>query len=460
MNNKRHILLITIDCGRADHITGSEATTPHIDTLRRDGITFTQAFSQTNVTIPSLYSLFTSTYLATHGIYSNVRFYPLPSQSLLKILQNDEWKTASFTGIHFVHYLLGQEFDNRVPLGRDLYLSAMQLSFRFPQIKRFLRLNRWNAGELVPRAAAWLDRNSQKHNCFLWIHFFDAHTPYFAPASFIQNDSVDVSKFQTATSPLRDQLAARNLFTPFSQGPLAEKCYDISYFPHVYRIALRYIDSELGHLFQRMKATDLYDNTLVILTSDHGENLVEHGVYCGHRKLFNTTTHVPLILKDFGNARAGQQVDAMVQHIDIAPTILERLGLKTSEKFWGKDLWPVISGKSSAVNDYAFCEHAHNFQRCLRTPEWQYIQSEKDPAKHREVPKRKNPTDHFPFDEPDVLIDRNDPSSRNHIKDHPHIEQHLSQRIKDILAQCEMDHPPQTPLPETLKKQLEGLGYF
>jgi arylsulfatase A-like enzyme len=457
--NNRHILLITIDCGRADCVTGAEAQTPHIEGLCHDGITFNQAFCQANVTIPSLYSLLTSNYLSTHGIYGNTRYYPLPSHSLPKILNRHKWKTASFTGIHFVHHLLGQEFDNYPRLGKRLYPYAMKLSLRFPQMKRYLGLNRWDAGKCVQKAIKWLNRNSQKHNCFLWLHFFDAHMPYYAPQNLIQQDLGDLEKFRSHSS-ISEQLSEKDLFSPFSKGPLAEAFYDISYLPSLYKISLKYIDHELGRLFQNLKDRDLYKNTLIALTSDHGENLVEHGVYCHHRKLYDTTTHVPLIIKDLNNTFGGSQIDSIVQHIDIAPTLLNRLKITPPENFSGKNLWPLIEGASFPVNEYAFCEHAHNYQRSLRTEKWQYIQTEKNPVNFRAVASQNYSPNEFPLIESDTLLDRTDLTGRNLINEHPDIEKKLGKHMRELINQCYKKQTAQEELPEALKKQLEGLGYF
>jgi arylsulfatase A-like enzyme len=305
-----------------------------------------------------------------------------------------------------------------------------------------------------------MEQASQKNNCFLWIHFFDAHIPYYAPNNFIQEDFPDLEKLHSASSSLREQLDEQDLFNPLARSPMAEVFYDISYFPRLYRTALRYIDKELGCLFEQLKLMGVYDDTLIVVTSDHGENLNEHGVYCHHRKLFDTTTHVPLILKDFDNEWAGTQIKDIVQHIDVAPTILNRLQQAVPEKFRGKNLWPLISEADSSANEYAICEHAHNYQRSIRTKDWLYIKSEKDPAKHIASKSPKDHSDKFPLNEPDFLLDRNDPVGRNLWNEFPDVVKKLSERLEEILRQNREDHLPYEDLPESLKNQLEGLGYF
>ena len=460
MNKKHHVLLITIDCGRADHILGSRALTPNMDNLCRDGITFNHAYCQANTTIPSLYSIFTSNYLATHGLYSNTRTSPLSPESLPKILQKNNWATAAHAGMPFIQYSLGQELDNRFPFGKSIYQFALKLSSRFPGLRQFLRLNRQNATALTQSSLKWMVRAAKKNNCFLWIHFFDAHIPYYAPKNFILEDFPDLEKLHSATSSLRDQLAKEKLFNPLARSPMAEVHHDISYFPRLYRTALRYIDRELGYLFEQLKLMRMYDDTLIMVTSDHGENLTEYGVYCHHRKLFNTTVHVPLILKDFKNERAGTQINDIVQHIDVAPTILNRLQMAVPEKFQGKNLWPLILGTDYSTNECAICEHAHNYQRSIRTKDWLYIESERDPAKHIALISPRDHSDEFPTNEPDFLLDRNDPEERNLWNELPDVVKKLSVKMEEILGQNREDQLPHEDLPESLKSQLEGLGYF
>ena len=464
MTKYRHILLFTIDCGRTDHILGPEAQTPNLDRFREDGISFDQAFCQANVTIPSLFSLLTSNYVASHGIYSNAQYYNLPPHSLLNILRDNNWNTAAFSGIHFVHYTLGQEFNNQTPLAQKLYPYMTKLSYHFPITKKFFRslqLGRWDATDQVNKAIRWLQTNSRKGDCFLWIHFFDDHTPYYAPKDFIQNDLGDVSELESSVS-LRDQLLEKNLYSPFAERYFDQVFLDLSYFPSLYKISLKYIDHELGRMFQYLKSAGLYENSLMILTSDHGENLTDHGVYCGHKKLYDTTTHVPLLLKDFDNAQAGLEVNSLVQHIDIVPTLLHRLGLSVPEGCSGKNLWPTITSPKKEVNEHLLCEHRYNYQRSIRSREWQYIQSGIFPSKHGEPmpPEKSAAGDIFLLDEPDTLIDRREQSDSNLIEGHPEIAEDLSRKMERILDKCRKDGHDMHNLPQEIKRQLENLGYF
>lgn len=464
MTKYRHILLFTIDCGRADHILGPKAQTPNLDRLREDGITFRQAFCQANVTIPSLFSLLTSNYLATHGIYSNAQYYHLPPHSLLNILRDNNWKTAAFSGIHFIHYALGQEFDNRTPLAQKFYPYATKLTYHFPKIKkvfRSLQLGRWNATDQVNKSIRWLGTNSRKGSCFLWVHFFDAHMPYYAPEKFIQNDLGDVSDYESSVS-LRDQLLERDLYSPFPERFLNKIFLDLNYFPQLYKSSLRYIDYELGRMFQYLKDAGLYENSLIALTSDHGENLMDHGVYCSHKKLFDTTTHVPLLLKDFDNTHAGLGVNTLVQHIDVEPTVLHRLGLPVPEGCYGKNLWTTINSPKTEVNEHLLCEHRNNYQRSIRSREWQYIQSGIFPSKNGEplMPEKSAAGDIFLLDEPDTLIDRRDQSGSNLIERHPAIAEDLSKKMESILDKCRKDGHDIHDLPQAIKSQLENLGYY
>jgi arylsulfatase A-like enzyme len=189
---------------------------------------------------------------------------------------------------------------------------------------------------------------------------------------------------------------------------------------------------------------------------------MDHGVYCAHEKMFDTTTHVPLLLKDFDNAQAGLEVDSLVQHIDILPTLLHRLGISVPEECHGKSIWPAVSSPNKDVNEYVLCEHRNNYQRSIRSKEWQYTQSGIFPSKNGEPspPEKSAAGDILLLEEPDTLFDRNDFNGANLIEKHPEITKALSRKMRSILDKCRKNGHDINTLPQAIKSQLENLGYF
>jgi arylsulfatase A-like enzyme len=108
------------------------------------------------------------------------------------------------------------------------------------------------------------------------------------------------------------------------------------------------------------------------VTSDHGENLLDNGIYCDHKKLYDATTKVPLVITNAERAAAGAAVGRLVQHVDLMPTLLTAFGLPGSPAP-GEDLHPLMAGAGESRPRYAVCEHVDGFQRSIRTEGWQYI---------------------------------------------------------------------------------------
>ncbi len=356
-------ILITLDCVRADILEERSGLTPNLDALAPEWTTFTQAFAQSQNTLSSHLTMLTSNYLFQHGVYSNFSQKALPEHALSKRLHQRGWDCRAFTSVDFLALLLGNQVglpDPRFPPSEDRSIAA-RLARRF-----FGRRSR--AGMTLDRGMKWLKSAKRKKDAFLWMHCFDAHMAYEAPATFLQQH-VRAAYFVPDT--LRRQIKGRGWFSPdFAEY---EWKVPLEHFPQRYRAAVAYEDDCLGAFVAGLKKAGLWNDALVMVTADHGECLMgDHGVYCAHKKLFDTTVRVPLRVKFPDGRFAGERVDALVQHVDIAPTVAAVAGFE-EPLYMGHDLSPVAEGLRSG-HAVAFSEHVDNFMRAVRDEEFIYAE--------------------------------------------------------------------------------------
>lgn len=273
------ILLITIDTLRADHLRlwgYAGVSTPAIDRLRRDGILFRQAFAHAPLTLPSHVSLLSGRLPPGHGVRDNLGFRLEPGIEpwLPELLRRHRYATGGFVSA----YVLRRE--TGFARGFERFDDALQFA-----AGDFLGARSRPGSESVRSALAWIDSLGSRP-WFAFVHLYEPHAPYQPPEPFAA---------AYAGAPYDGEIATADLY--------------------------------VGELLDGLRQRGLYDDALVILTSDHGEGLGDHGESEHGVFLYQEDLHVPLILKLPHGERRGEQVDRPVQSIDLVPTVAEQLGL-------------------------------------------------------------------------------------------------------------------------------------
>ena len=352
-------LLITLDCVRDDHV--GTGLTPGLDAMGREWTTFTQAFAQSQNTLSSHLSMLTGNYLFQHGVYSNYVQKTLPAHALPKRLAGKGWECKALTSVDFLALLLGDQVgepDERFPQASDFSVGA--------RIRRKVYGRRASAEKTLKAALKWLS-GARKRDVFLLVHLFDAHMVYEAPKPILENHV----SHQKAGSSVKDQIEKKGWFSP--EFPEYAWHVPLEHFPQRYRAAVAYLDSALCEFFAALKAKGWWDEAFVAVTADHGECLLgDHGVYCAHKKLFDTTVKVPLKVKFPNGEHAGEKVDAIVQHVDFAPTVAALAGFE-EPLYMGLDLRRVAS-RQDPGHAAAFSEHVDNFMRAARDNDFIYAE--------------------------------------------------------------------------------------
>ncbi len=291
-----NLLLITIDTLRADYLScyaSSPVRTPHIDELAANSVVFTKAFANTTLTLPSHTNILLGVTPLYHGVHENSGFRVGDDQlTLAEFLKGKGYETAAIVGAFPLdsRFGLNQGFD----LYDDEYGSGVRNSFTYVERR---------AEEVINRAIAWLQQRSGKKPWFLWIHLFDPHKPYSPPPAFADR---------------------------FRDNPYAGE--------------VAYVDQQLGRLFEFLKRRGIEKDLLLILTSDHGEGLGEHGEQTHGYFAYNSTLHVPLIFYSPSLFKPAK-VDFKVSHIDIFPTVCDVFGFKPPAHLQGHSLLPALLGR-------------------------------------------------------------------------------------------------------------------
>ena len=288
-----NVLLITVDTLRYDRLSiysDKFVKTPGIDGLAKDSFLFQRGFVHNPVTLPSHTNIMTGTTPLYHGISDNSGF-ALEEKflTLAEHLKNNNYETGAFIGAFPLdsRFGLSQGFD----VYDDNYGTHNDLELFFVERK---------AEKVVDPALKWIEKKDGKWFC--WVHLFDPHQPYLPPAP-----------------------------------------YDSEYADDHYSGEVAYADSVLGKLFDRLRETGKYENTIIILTADHGEALGEKGEKTHSYFAYNNTIHIPFIIKVPGTK--GKVIRTNVSHIDIFPTVCELIDIKIPPHIQGESLVGVMKGE-------------------------------------------------------------------------------------------------------------------
>ena len=326
-----NVILVSIDTLRADHLGSygyGKQTTPRIDSFRQDAALFDEAIAHAPSTLPSHASILTSLLPSHHRASAANSFSVDPEAiTLAEILKAQGYSTASFNG--------GIQLDPIYGLDRgfDIYVSARP---RFAIAELLIDPTDMFA-HAVDEAIRWIEANPEGP-FFLFLHTYELHHPYTPKPELLE-------LFKTEYDGSLPNEISVDLLQRINRGEVELDANDLSHIISTYDAELRSVDEAFGRLVEFLRDEGLYDNAIIVLTSDHGEEFGEHGFVGWHsHTLYDELLRVPLILKLPGSDHAGAAIDFQVRGIDIAPTLLARLGLDVPASFEGTSLLGALSG--------------------------------------------------------------------------------------------------------------------
>ena len=390
-----NLILLTIDCLRADHLSClgySKQTTPNLDNLASAGTLFTQAISVGPETPTSFKAMFTSTYPLMHG----GKFYITnTTTTLAQVLREYGYRTAAFHANPWISSFYGYDkgfdtfddvmqkrrFDSRLSKPKALVKRIIGRGGRLyellSKIYTAFLMTRYSTAEMLnKKAISWIYRNT--NNFFLWIHYMDVHEPYLPP-----------SRLPSALKSYR----ALKLHRKAESSPDSLSPQEVNKLIDLYDTNLSYIDNEISSLLRTLRQSNTLDDTFVIITADHGQQLLERGRHGHGNYLYDELIHVPLIIA--GPGVKAQVISQQVSLLDLAPTILDMLKVEKPRAFLGNSLLPLMKGnRPKAANSQAISKtdsidrlpiasagikpqlDANHRRTSLRTGKWKYIYAE------------------------------------------------------------------------------------
>jgi len=389
-DSKPNIILIVIDALRARNLGcyGMDGNpSPNIDRIAKQSVLFENAYACWNTTDQSLTSILSGKYPRSHGIMNHgdkVKLAEIDSlqktntKLLAQILRQSGYETMavdwmgrwfkqgfdyygyeierhgrenlSYYAVElpklYTKYMIGHlpilkcytpmrkpTFHNIIKGIKDV-LSTFAFTFNLAKLQD---------ASFVTRIADELIKQQNEEPFFLFLHYWNTHTPYNCPQNFMDNK--------------KDISGSKSLLTSKYHG------------------AVKYVDFQLGKMFDVLKKNKLWENTLLIITSDHGDSLTEHDIFFDHHGLYEETTHVPLILHYPNFFTEEKRIISLVQHIDLVPTICDLVNVKyLKEEFDGQSLLPLIHDKIDKIRDHVFIEESYVQKKsALRTKKYKYI---------------------------------------------------------------------------------------
>ena len=418
----RPVVVIVIDTLRADHL-GTYGyfrdTSPAIDRVAAEAVVFERVVTTMSTTLPAHVSLWTSRYPMQTGVVANGSKFNVPADGSIRffaqMLKDQGYTTAAFV--------------SAAPVKDRTGLGAGFDSYDNPEG------GQQPAGTTTDRVMEWL-ANPPAEPFFLWVHYFDPHLPHEPPVEF-------ASLYETDAELIRF-LEEKDF--PDPTDPAVQQMNNL------YDAEIRYTDSQIARVLDRLRELGLYEESTVVILSDHGEALGQHD-WEHHGRIYNEQLYVPWILKlPAGRGVPAQRINRLTSLVDVIPTLIDALGLPISEadraQMEGVNALDLATPRQFAFSQRTFAPREKQWgpgqKFSLMSRDWKYL---------------------FATEAEDELFDlRTDPNEiENVIGRNPREYRALQRELRSLLASYAEDSHGlkviEEKSPETLK-ELRALGYI
>jgi len=328
-----HVIVISFDTTRADCLGcygHPWIETPHIDEFAKESILFSACMSVSPTTLASHTSLFTGTYPHTHGVPRNGFMVNDNNVMLAEVLRETGYHTAGFAA----SFTLSSRFDFHQ--GFDHYDDEENMRTEGePEWT-----NEERSAEAVTDAVLdYLDMSDPEGPMFLFVHYWDPHTPYRPPSPYLEKYLYRESETAPGTAieqERRDELVDKDWVLGVPRPDYENEVRD---YVRLYAGEISYMDEHVGRLFRGLRERGIFDESIVAVTSDHGETLWDHEPYFTHGwDTYQASVHVACIVRLPGGKHGGTKVAVPISNIDVMPSVLGYLGLAVPERVEGRTI--------------------------------------------------------------------------------------------------------------------------
>ncbi|SEO21012.1 Arylsulfatase A [Halogranum amylolyticum] len=374
-----HVLVLDVDSLRPDHTStyGYELeTTPNIDRIAADGTVFSTAYATNSPCMPSRAALISGRYglsngVTTHGprgrvlqsphVWEDQRYTP-EWWTLPELFFNERIRTVAVSSFPrhpapWFYHLWHEFYNPQEPTGK-------RESFQTPR-----------AADVADLAIDAL-REHATDDTFVYAQFWDPHTPYKQPGL---DDAEGSAEYPLPPHPTAETIEEHQTWDRWRSAPRQgiESRADLADVLAKYDNEIEYVDEQIGRVVDALEAAGIYDDTLLVVTADHGEEFGEHGLYSEHWSTYEGTQRIPLIVKPPADAEpAVSRVDTPVTNVDIAPTIADYAGLDVPGRWQGESLRPLVESTAENPREFVVVEHGlYTAQRAIRTAKWKLIRT-------------------------------------------------------------------------------------
>lgn len=385
------IVYIDIDTTRADHLGCygyNRNTSPNIDEIAKSGVVFDNYYTSDAPCLPSRTALFSGQFGINTGVTNHGKLASQPkldperdfkhrfeTDSLFGMLRNKGFHTVGITPFASRH-------------------SAWHFYCGFNEIYDTGKFGDESAHEILPIAEKWLKENAESENWYLHVNFWDPHTPYRVPED-VENPFVNDPAPAWISQEVFDEhhkLAGPHcaqeigMYSDFvnkdkfpRQPGRLDNLEDVKRLFDGYDLGIRYADQAVGKIVDILKAKGIYEDTAIIISSDHGENLGELGIYAEHGTADNITCRIPMVVKWPGGVK-NHHDKAFHYNLDLVPTIAELIEYQKPSKYWdGKSYASTLtSGDATGHDHLILSQMAHVCQRSVRMGDYLYMRTYHD----------------------------------------------------------------------------------
>ncbi len=367
-----NFLVIVLDTQRRDHLSCygyPRKTSPQLDALAAEGVLCENCVTNTAHTMPSFTTMATGQDPSTHGIVGTLFSHPNePDQRLddttpvlAEILRDNGYRTAAFDNLHDFGC-----YPSWFARGFHWYVNIWA-----PQGSHPCHLV---ASDLNEPLLPWLRQYANKQPWYLLLHYWDPHQPYNQPEPYR-------TMHTGGPEPEEVDVNGRGYHPHWGW---TERLTDVSREKiDLYNGELSYVDNAVGEVFNILRETGVYDQTAIIVTADHGEDMEEHNAPFEHREPYETTVGVPLIFKPPAGVKcaSGSRVSGIVGHIDLMPSVLDMASIDAPDNLDGKSWLPMARGEQASIHDALLLTGGATKQHgtwvspelAIRTDEYKYI---------------------------------------------------------------------------------------